>query len=184
MIFDHSVGNRSEFGLSRQSSLSACLGGVAALNFFASPSAISWFIISVIVDAVERRFWWADAHVGKKIIEYFPPFTKGNAASSVVLPAVGFGVSAALFHGCPRLIGSRISALPRMGVSELRRVISLYAATTARFSFDCARSWNCYFRTTIATKDPASMLALDVREAECNQATETGSSMISAGRHV
>ena len=46
----------SEFSLANQASFPASFGGVAALDFLASPTAVGGLVVPVIVDAIQRRF--------------------------------------------------------------------------------------------------------------------------------
>lgn len=74
---------------------------VADLGVARRPSAVSGFIISVIVDAVESETRRAFSHVGKECIEAIPLWAECDAATSVVLPLGGLGVGASGFHRFP-----------------------------------------------------------------------------------
>lgn len=58
---------------------------VKALFFGCGPAAVSWLVITVIVDAINRVFLgWPLAHIGKEVFEGFEPSrTDGNASRSV-----------------------------------------------------------------------------------------------------
>ena len=175
---------RPEFGLANQPALSARFSGVAALDVFARPSAVGRFVIAVVVDAIERRFWRSYSHVGKKVVEQFPRIAEGDASSSVVFKSDDIGIGAALDHATPRLISPREAALPRMGVPKPWWVVALDAAAAVCFAFDSTSSGDRDFRSTITAKNPAGMFASDVRKSKCGQTTEAGSSMIAASGHV
>ncbi len=173
-----------EFSLANQASFPASFGGVAALDFLASPTAVGGLVVPVIVDAVQRSVRRALAHVGKKIVEQLPRLAKGYAFSAVMLPAIVFRVGASLDHGGPRTVSFRHAVFPRMPVSKMIGMVSFDAATAVCFSFNCASCRYRDFNTAIASEDPASMLSLNVRETNADKATVAESSMISAGRHV
>jgi hypothetical protein len=105
--------------LSSQPSLFASFSCVTVLDVLVSPAAISWLVISVIVDAVQRGFWRPFTHVGEEVVECSPAFAKGDSPTSVILKSVSLWIGAALLHSNPRLIGSRKSSLPRMAVPEM-----------------------------------------------------------------
>ena len=178
------LAGRPEYCLASQASLPASFGGMAALDLFACPAAVAWFVVSVVVDAIQRSAGRALAHVSKKIVEQFPRLAEGYAFSAVMPPAIVLRVGASLNHGGPRTVGFRHPVFPRMSVSKLVGMVSFDAAATARFSFNDSSGRNRDLRATIAMEDPASVLSLDVREANADEAAVAKSSMISAGRHV
>jgi hypothetical protein len=57
---------------------------IAHLLRFGSPSAVFRFVISIIVQAIQRQSFWHFPHVRKKRGKVFPPITNFNASGSVI----------------------------------------------------------------------------------------------------
>lgn len=76
---------------------------VLNLLLLGSPSTVGWFVVPVVVDAVQtvsRRWPWT--HVRKKALKaHHPRRTDGDATSPVVFVGGISGVEAALSHRCP-----------------------------------------------------------------------------------
>src|SRR5689334_10203953 len=73
------------------------------------PSAITRFIVPVVIDAVERAPARRVAHVGIEVREAIPSLAHGNAAPSIMWIVPSIGVGAALFHARPNLIYARVT---------------------------------------------------------------------------
>ncbi len=68
------------------------------------PSAITRFVISIHVYAINRHTLRAFAHISKEILKDLPSLAVGNSPSSVVLVGFFIGIGTPLFQGVPRLI--------------------------------------------------------------------------------
>lgn len=71
------------------------------------PLAISWFIVSVIIDTLKAFTLWAFSHISKEILKCIPRFADSYPAINVVLVSVGFWISAPLAHSQPRQASRR-----------------------------------------------------------------------------
>jgi len=82
------------------------LTAIVLLHLARCPAAIARFVISVVVNAVNRVFRsWAASHIFKEIEEGFiPPVTDGNSAPSVVFEEWVFGIATAIAHGKPGIV--------------------------------------------------------------------------------
>jgi hypothetical protein len=71
-----------------------------------SPTAISFEVALVILDAINghARGWFP--HVSKEIPEVPPPATNRDALRSVILEGFNLGILAAIEHVTPAVIGS------------------------------------------------------------------------------
>lgn len=97
---------------------------VVALDFMRRPSAITRFVVAVIVDAIDRVARWALSHVGQKIDERVTPsVAHGNTTCAVVMVTVVAREVAAAFRSIPRVIcsgwGSESSDIDAMTVRQL-----------------------------------------------------------------
>ena|SRR5215467_15713105 len=68
------------------------------------PTAIAWFVVAVIVDALKRVVVWSWSHVGVKVFELLPALADFDAASTIVFVAWVVGVLAALPHAAPGFV--------------------------------------------------------------------------------
>jgi len=114
-------GNRQRFAESRHN-VAALFNQFTAVGILITngrPSAISRFVIAVVVDTIKRVVFRTLAHVGKKVIEFSPTFTNANTATTVMFPSSGFGISAPLQHGVPRSVSRMIGhAMRSDGISS------------------------------------------------------------------
>lgn len=112
---------------------------ISSLLHWCGPMTILWRIRTVIVDAIQlmvRR--WAQAHVGKEMIEQTPSITHRDTTGSVVWIARRMGIQASGFHGTPDVIlwclcaaMSKAVAFSKMAAAFqiLTRCFSVQAAT-------------------------------------------------------
>ncbi len=86
------------------------------------PSAIRWFVITIVVYALDRMFIGrAMSHIRDKILKIFPPFTYFNASSTVVCKTLAIFIVAPLSHSGPNIpiwsMGFSMLKHPRGGLS-------------------------------------------------------------------
>ncbi len=120
--------NRLRLALERQNPVRAL---VVHLLKTSRPSAISRFIVPVIVDTVNRMLpAWALTHVSKKARKFFPLRAVVNAATAVVNPFMVFRVAASGFHIAPAVVGP--GAVPAVCVTMIQ------ASRNSHFSIEAA----------------------------------------------
>jgi hypothetical protein len=87
---------------------SQCVGfpGISYLISFCCPTAVAWFIVSVVVDSVNGVLRGRPhAHVGNKILKRkSPSVTNRSSSLSLILVFVKRGIIASLNHVCPYAI--------------------------------------------------------------------------------
>ncbi len=81
------------------------------------PATGGWFVVAVVVDAIERLLFWWFTHISKKILKLAPATTDRNAASAIIAPNERAFVKAPLDHGCPRAVSPRFSAATCVAMS-------------------------------------------------------------------
>lgn len=106
----------------------AIISRVAGLFSSSGPTAISRFVIAIVVDAVNRLANGALAHIGKKILELIPSFTNTNSSAPIVFVLRNMFVSAPGTHTCPTSV-SRSFSRDTMAVPD-RCSVSFYQAST------------------------------------------------------
>lgn len=79
--------------------------GVCSLFFPSRPAAVSRFVVSIVVDAVERvairRF---RSHIRKKVRKCTPTIANRDAPTAVILPVPRAGIGASLNHSIPSTV--------------------------------------------------------------------------------
>lgn len=101
---------------------------VVGLGFCVCPYAITRFVISVIVDALNTQTGWTLAHIGQKILKAISPaLANRNTPLSIPLRVTTVGVVAAVLHALPNSIGSR--SLHAVRDIALNKRLSVIAAT-------------------------------------------------------
>ncbi len=77
-------------------------GSIASLHMHCSPTAVFRFVISIVVDSVDRiSLRWSATHVCKKVFECLPPFANRNPSASVSMKLMIVGVATPIFHPRP-----------------------------------------------------------------------------------
>jgi len=131
---------------------------VADLLRFRRPTAITWFVASVIVDAVQRiKRRWARTHICVETFELIPFIADTNTSSTVAVVSAGAWVRASLAHAHPGLVFRALGAMCRVAVSGatcLRRAASV-APTGDRVSLLQRRGRYGCRDTAIAATHPA-----------------------------
>ena len=77
---------------------------VFSLFLTGCPTAISWLVVSVVVDSIYRFTGWPASHIGVEIFETSPTYANLDAAPSVVLVLGVVWVAATIFHGFPSFV--------------------------------------------------------------------------------
>jgi hypothetical protein len=85
-----------------------------------SPAAISWFVIAIIVSAIQCQFWmWTQSHISNKIAEIFPTFTHLDSSTTPVFPFCVVRICASLNHSSPNAIFRRYMSSKRIAMPEI-----------------------------------------------------------------
>ena len=81
------------------------VAAITSLLFTGGPSAVSWLIVAVVVDAIKTVLQrWPWPHVRQKVFELSPAFARDNATSPVTrVRMVAYGKTAPK-HGLPRSV--------------------------------------------------------------------------------
>lgn len=86
------------------------------------PAAVSWLVVSIVVNAVNLFAGGPLTHIGKEVFKRMnPPFANGYSATAVVMVLYAVGVIAPILHGSPRAVcATGVSPLSLMGVAVFR----------------------------------------------------------------
>ncbi len=111
---------------------------IVLLDFFRGPTAVAWFIVSIIVNSIERAIQWARPHIFVKVPEVVPPLADLDSTASVSVPIMVVSMVASANHCVPQGVLARLSAhifvlMRHAGFSSLRSCFSFKATT--RFDF-------------------------------------------------
>jgi hypothetical protein len=98
------------------------------LLFISCPSAIGWFVITVVVDSVDAHSGWAVPHILEEVFKFSPPGANGYTSTPVVWIARTVGIGASLNHASP----SDIFWGTVFAVSCLQLTSNLISQTTTR----------------------------------------------------
>src|SRR5215203_6068794 len=86
---------------------------VLALRQPPRPAAVSRFIAAIVIDAIQRQFRRAFAHVSKEMCERQPALTYDDAPTDVILGLRMVPGRAALHHIPPSRVGPRLLSAVR-----------------------------------------------------------------------
>lgn len=92
--------------------------GVALLLAISSPSAISRFVVPIVVDTVNRDTvsFGFGSHVGDEVLKHLPTVTDSDASTSVVFPISSSGVGTSIPHIRPASVfNESFSPMPGSG---------------------------------------------------------------------
>ena len=84
------------------------LTAVGNLLFLGCPTAVSGFVVPVVIDAVKRQAGRGFAHICEEVFEDQPTFADGDAAASPIFKAMMSGIEASLFHRSPAAVNARL----------------------------------------------------------------------------
>lgn len=74
------------------------------------PAAIRRLVVSLFIwEPIERPSFWPFSHIAQEVRELLPSFADSHAFCSIMRKFRVFGISAALKHGCPSIVGWRSS---------------------------------------------------------------------------
>lgn len=107
---------------------------ISCLLDFCSPPAVCRFVVTVIIDAVDRyascaRGLWFLSHIREKTLKFEPSFADRYPASAVVLPSRVLLVLASRNHPTPRFVC--LSAIVAMGF--LRTIVPMNESSRPAF---------------------------------------------------
>jgi hypothetical protein len=142
---------------------------VAHLLTAGCPSRVTWFIVSVVINAVEHEMWgWPITNIGKKIDKVMPAFAHLNSATPVVPVCMVAGIVTAVHHVGPYGIDWR------SGVAMLSPIAIVFSTTTgASVASSQIRSRDNIRSPAVALAKPESpATAVATIAPDCNQQTE------------
>src|SRR6266550_5234788 len=85
------------------------LSFIVCLLFPRCPFAISGLIVSVVVDALNSKFWgWPSSHIGQEIFKRGPSLAARNSSSAITGICLMFWICAALTNVFPAIIFWRL----------------------------------------------------------------------------
>jgi hypothetical protein len=134
--------------------------GIRQLFAHGGPAAVSGFIVSIVVDAVNTvSSGWSWTHVEKKIgeaVDTCPSIADCNASSPITWPSGRFAITATTPHVLPRAVfGSRSMSSSSVPQGSLARLFSVVAPTRHNVS-EAQRGglYNLGRRTAVALDAP------------------------------
>jgi hypothetical protein len=140
------------------------------------PFAVSWFVIPVVIDAIDGVFLGGPfTHIGEEISEVEPAFADLDASAAVPTPLPCFLVQAPLFHAGPGIVGWSGARLAHGGMAMtcLRSPFALKTSATDRVSARQIVADDDDFDAAVAEAQEAFVFGLSVREANDGQAAES-----------
>jgi len=90
--------------------LAAIRSTAAHLLLGSRPTAVARFVVSFVVDAVQRQPGRARPHVREEVLETAPAVADGDAPAAVTRVVPARRCAAPLQHALPRVVGSRATA--------------------------------------------------------------------------
>ncbi len=103
-----------------------------------SPSAIRWFIVSVVVYAINFMFWgWKSPHVCKEILKGIPTVTDFDSTTTIIFIKRIF-----------RIITSFFQSLPSIILTAIRHTVCSQPTHKHFFMNALARFCGSFFQTT------------------------------------
>jgi len=167
-------------------------GGISGLSFCSRPSTIGWFVISIIINTINRiSLGWSAAHICNKILKTFQPALTYLNASSAIARIFGImRISAPLFHTRPNTpfwprthavkIGAFKSILTEHGGSAFA-----LKATAARFALSKICGGGDSQSATITAAFPHGISGAGYRHTtQNNQSSEPKSLNIKCVWHI
>ncbi len=160
------------------------------------PSAVSWFVVAVLVRVPVNCFArWSLAHIGKEVCKFIPPGADRNSPTAIMLKTESLWIRAALNHSRPCLVRGRklfaaVATNTRMSVgykSGFRKLSPQAAARTRSPLFE-ENIVHFNFVSTF-TKTKTAMAELTARKpqrwsfANYSKALKFLADQISFGRH-
>ena len=157
------------------------MGLIRGLFFARRPSAVSGFVVPIIVDAVNtvsRR--WSPPHVCNEVLEALPPaFANLNPTAAISLVFLHLGSVAAIQQRTPNEIFWPPSPLACCSVSEPDRLsrFGVKASTTSCMAYAQTRPTNRCLLPAFAAASPNDLLSTEryrraVQNPEYREATE------------
>ena len=82
---------------------------IHGLFFWCRPTAVTWFVVPVVVNSVKRPASRAIPHVCQEILELHPTLANLDPSASISTVQVVLLIAAPVFHGPPTSILRRIA---------------------------------------------------------------------------
>ena len=103
------------------------LAPVVSLLSMSCPAAITWLVVTVVVDAVERQSLLRIPHIGKEVFKVLPSRADHDSAATIAVVSGVAGARASINHVLPRPVGSAVRHGVPMAEIPLFRDVSLEA---------------------------------------------------------
>ena len=159
---------------------------VAILLFLCSPLAVAWFVIAIVVSAVNGvAFPRHSAHVLQESLERLPPGTDGDSAPTVVFVIAGVSVVAPAIHVHPCSV-FRGPVAPMTGAPLGRGLPTEAAATLGDASGELVGEHPCFLAAlTVAKPEHFGLVAglAFLKSGGDNQAAKPAASEIGKCAH-
>lgn len=142
---------------------------IVALNFPGNPSAIFRGIISIWIDAIERKTLGPISHIVIKIRKFFPSFANLNSTSAIMVIIGSIRIFATLFHIHPKSVKPGVSH----SMGSRSNMMRFFPETSTRFNLSnnqFSRINNSFF-TTLTSANPLHMIPSIVFRPFNNQKT-------------
>lgn len=107
---------------------------ILCLLFWICPTAISRFIIAIVVDAIQGCSWWSRTHVRQECFKRIPAITNLNSSSAVIFVSIVPGIQASVSHGRPGSPFSRFTFAMAHGFSSFTGGFISQATTASGFT--------------------------------------------------
>lgn len=143
---------------------------VISLRGFASPSAIIWAIVSVIVNSVKRFTIRPVAHIDVEVLKSKPPIANRYTSTAVVFVGRIFRVCASLLHAAPYFV----HAVVKLAVRGQLFLPAFLFKTSARVGTAAKMVKVCDFAVSaIAQTLPKCFSFLSVRKLNGDKPTKS-----------
>lgn len=133
-----------------------CCSSIADLGFHVSPSAISWLVVAVVINAINSCSYWSFSHIHKEVFKNTPSFANLNPPISVVNIIFIRWIVASLSHCNPCVVCCRPGKV-------MSRIFTLISFASTRFCTAipkiCAIAYNNLSAVTNCLPQGAASLA-------------------------
>lgn len=148
---------------------------IVGLNVVVSPMAVTWFVVAVVVLAINCGARRSLTHVSQEVFEPFPSLAYLYSAPAPVRISRMGRVSASLSHILPRSISAANNSVLRVTVASIQGAyaFSMEAPTTRRSSRDQSCRRDNFFNSAVASTQPTSSAPVGMCEAQAHETSES-----------
>lgn len=152
---------------------------ISLIDQTSCPTAISFIVVAVYVNAVKLKMWWADTHVGEKVCKYIPPFSVCDVAASIIFETFMRGYITSRTHVVPSAIGACIAHT----VLNAKPSSIDFASATCGIPGSKISSLNVSSCTAFTPAQPeGTFRCLSLKRRECRQGTKLQTSKVCKSR--